>query len=188
MNSGARVFRGKNSVLEIPRARGGSHIPLPSLRGWVRCLKKGDVILADILDAAATETVLADVFAPWIQALGIRVEETGPDGGRFRLPGGDEVCRSGGDGPPVMCGQALASAADTVSVLSLCAANGRFRNCTTVDLTTHFMRPVIGADAILSTEILSNGRRMAVVRVTAAADGSSKPAASATLAFAYLED
>ena len=44
------------------------------------------------------------------------------------------------------------------------------------------------ADVIFEAEVLSNGRRMATTRITGRADGSPKPAISATLAFAYLED
>lgn len=138
------------------------------------------------LTAADLSPILADVFAPWIQALGIVPDAVREGGALFRLPGSAEVVRGGGGAPPVVCGQAIAAAADTCSVLTLCALNGRFRNCTTVDLTTHFMRPVTG-DALVDVEVLSNGRRMAVTRVTVRGD-NGKPAASATLAFAYLED
>ena len=78
--------------------------------------------------------------------------------------------------------------ATKIVVLALAGANGRFRNCTTVDLTVHFARPVLDAATILETEIVSNGRRMAVLRVTARPEGSPKIAATATAAFAYLED
>lgn len=138
------------------------------------------------LAAADLSPILAEVFAPWIQALGLEPVDVTMNGATFRLPGTAEIMRGGGDTPPVVCGQAIAAAADTCSVLTLCAHNGRFRNCTTVDLTTHFMRPVLD-DATVTVEVLSNGRRMAVTRVTVAG-GNGKPAASATLAFAYLED
>lgn len=139
-----------------------------------------------MLDTDELTALLGEVFAPWIQALGIAPVSVAATGAVFTLPGGAQVMRGGGNTPPVVCGQAIAAAADTCSVLALCALNGRFRNCTTVDLTTHFMRPVTG-DARIEVEVLSNGRRMAVTRVTVRG-GNGKPAASATLAFAYLED
>ena len=104
--------------------------------------------------------------------------------GRFVLPQNSRLSRGGG----ILCGQAIAAAADTVSVLALSAFNGRFRACTTVDLTSHFMRPLSEADTEIRVEALSNGRRMAVTRVEFRSAGGGKLAAAATCAFAYLED
>jgi uncharacterized protein (TIGR00369 family) len=132
--------------------------------------------------------LLAEVFAPWIQELGITPLEASPTGARFRLPASDRLVRGGGDGPKVVCGQAVAAVADTASVLALSALNGRFRNCTTVDLTSHFMRPLMQGDVDVVIEALSNGRRMAVTRAEFRSTGSDKLAATATCAFAYLED
>lgn len=143
--------------------------------------------MTETLSVADTQALLGEYFAPWIQAMNIEVLETGPAGSTFRLPASDDLMRSGG-GHKVLCGQALASAADTISALTLTAANGRFRNCTTVDMTVHFARPVLDSATILTTEIVSNGRRMATLRVAAAPEGAAKTAAVATLAFAYLED
>lgn len=144
--------------------------------------------MAEVMERDAVAAVLEDLFAPWVRQLGLVVEETGATGSRFTLPASAALTRGGLSGPPVTCGQALAAAADTVAVLSLFAAGGRVRDCTTVDLSIHFMRPVAGAATTLTAEILSNGRRMATVRVTGAAAGQAKPAISATLAFAWLED
>lgn len=135
---------------------------------------------------------LRDVFAPWVQALGIEPVSQDAEGAVFRLPASGAVARGGMDGPPVMCGQAIAAAADTCSALTLWGLAGRFRNCTTVDLTVHFLRPVAAETAELRVTALSNGRRLATTRVElrpVASDGSlGKLAAAATCAFAYLED
>lgn len=132
--------------------------------------------------------LLSEVFAPWIQALDITYK--GHDGGavRFTLPESTNLVRGGGSGPKVVCGQAVAAVADTASVLALTLLNKRFRNCTTVDLTTHFMRPLMLGDVEVTVEALSNGRRMAVTRAEFRAIGSAKLAATATCSFAYLED
>ena len=132
--------------------------------------------------------LLAEVFAPWVQDLGLRPVSAAPDGARFVMPANPRLARAGGAGPGVICGQALASAADTASVVALSCLNGRFRNCTTVDLTTHFLRPLPVADVEIDVAALSNGRRMATTRVEIRAVGAAKLAASATCAFAYLED
>lgn len=143
------------------------------------------------LTPADLRGLLSRYFAPWVQALALEPIDVTPSGAVFRLPCGPEVARSGGDGPPVLCGQAMASAADTASVLAITALNGRFRNCTTVDLTTHFLRPVLTEAAEVRVEALSNGRRMATTRVEVRpldGDAPGKLAATATCAFAYLED
>ncbi|MGG7564838.1 PaaI family thioesterase [Rhodovulum sp. DZ06] len=138
---------------------------------------------------AEMSKLLEDAFAPWVQALGLVPVALTETGATFRLPGTEAIARKGGDGPAVVCGQALAAAADTAAVLTLCGLNGRFRNCTTVDLTVHFMRPLMGGEDVeVSVEALSNGRRMATVRVEFRAAGSAKCAAAATCAFAYLEN
>jgi acyl-coenzyme A thioesterase PaaI-like protein len=73
-------------------------------------------------------------------------------------------------------------------VVTLCVLNGRFRTCTTVDLTTHFIRPLKPGDVDIRVDILSNGKRMAYARVEMRAKGDTRIAVTATAAFAYLED
>lgn len=129
-----------------------------------------------------------DIFAPWIQALGIQPAAVEENACRFTLPESATLTRGGGAGGGVVCGQAVSAAADTASVLTLSALNGRFRACTTVDLTAHFMRPLPQGAVDIRVEALSNGRRMAVTRAEFRAAGSPKLAATVTCAFAYLED
>jgi acyl-coenzyme A thioesterase PaaI-like protein len=73
-------------------------------------------------------------------------------------------------------------------VVTLAAMNGRFRICTTVDLTTHFIRPLPPGDVEIRCEVLSNGKRMAFTRVEQRAKGDARVAVSATMAFAYMEE
>jgi acyl-coenzyme A thioesterase PaaI-like protein len=113
----------------------------------------------------------------------LRAESFDDKGGTFLLPADPKLVHVGG----VICGQATASAADTVSVVTLAAMNGRFRVCTTVDLTTHFIRPLPPGDVEIRCDVLSNGKRMAFVRVEERAKGDARVAVSATMAFAYME-
>lgn len=129
-----------------------------------------------------------EIFAPWIQALAIMPVATEEGACIFTLPESAELTRGGGAGGGVVCGQAVSAAADTASVLTLSALNGRFRACTTVELTAHFMRPLPQGDVDIRVEALSNGRRMAVTRAEFRAAGSPKLAATVTCSFAYLED
>jgi uncharacterized protein (TIGR00369 family) len=128
--------------------------------------------------------LLKRIFAPWIVDLGLRAESFDDKGGTFVLPDNPRLVHVGG----VVCGQATASAADTVSVVTLAAMNGRFRICTTVDLTTHFIRPLPPGDIEIHANVISNGKRMAFVRVEQRAKGDTRVAVSATMAFAYMEE
>ena len=137
-------------------------------------------------DVARAQALLGEVFAPWVQALRLEVVAVGDSGCGFRLPANAELSRGGGQGGGVVCGQAVGAAADTASVVSLSVLNGAFRPCTTVDMTTHFMRPLPEGDVEIAVTALSNGRRMAVTRAEFRAPGG-KLAASATCAFVYLD-
>ena len=88
------------------------------------------------------QALLGEIFAPWVQALGIEITAIEETGARFRMPGNADLSRGGGAGGGVVCGQAIGAAADTCSVVALAAVGGAFRPCTTVDLTTHFLRPL----------------------------------------------
>lgn len=131
---------------------------------------------------------LAEHFAPWVRALGLRARSEEEGVMVWAMPASADLVRGGGAGGGVVCGQALSSAADTVSVLSLVQFNGRFRACTTTDLQVRFLRPVPEAEVLFRVSALSNGRRMAVTEVTIGHAGTPKPCAFATCAFAYLED
>lgn len=134
------------------------------------------------------KALLASAFAPWVQAQGLTPEVFGKVQARFTLPPVEDTALRGGPGAGLICGQAIASAADTAVVLALAGANGRFRNCTTVDLAVNYLRPLPMGRCSVVVDIESNGRRMAVARVRITGEGAEKPAALATATFMYLED
>jgi len=141
------------------------------------------------MNAQDIKKIIPELFAPWVQDLELEAIELSPKLSTFRLPVSKRIIRGGGTGGGVICGQALASAADTVSVMSLCHANNRFRACTTTDINIRFMRPLAAeSDAKLIVRILSNGRRMAVTEIQMHSHGSDKLAAMASCSFMFLED
>ena len=137
--------------------------------------------------AQATEQV-ADSFAPWVASLGLVMTDVTERQAKLVLPVNEAIQLRGGPGKGVICGQAIAAVADTACVLSLTGANGRFRNCTTTDMSVRFARPLMGGDVDVTVDLESNGRKLAVCRVTLRAAGSEKTAALATATFMYLED
>lgn len=130
------------------------------------------------------KALMANIFAPWIIDLGLEPVSFDESGADFTLPENKALVHAGN----VVCGQAIASAADSAIVITLAAINGRFRMCTTVDFTTHFIRPIPPGAADIRVDVLSSGKRMAYCRVEFKAAGSGKLAATVTSTFAYLED
>ena len=137
------------------------------------------------MPALATEqanTILADNFAPWVLATGIRAESVGADTASLRIPFSDQLCRVGG----ILCGQALLTGADTAMVIALAAASGGFKPCTTVDLTINYMRPITKADALLEARVMRLGKTLAFCTCEIREAGGTKPAAFATGTYAIL--
>ena len=133
-----------------------------------------------IIDANA---ILADNFAPWVLALGIKAEAAGADGATLRIPFSEQLCRVGG----IMCGQALLTGADTAMVIALAAVGGGFKPCTTVDLTINYMRPITKADAVLEARVMRLGRTLAFCTCEMREAGAAtKPAAFSTGTYAIL--
>lgn len=130
------------------------------------------------------QKLLNEVFAPWIIDLGLEPVDFDASGGRFLLPENPRLVHVGG----VICGQATASAADTCAVVTLAALNGRFRACTTVDLTTHFIRALKPGPVEIRLDVLQNGRRMAYTRAEMRGSGDARLAVTAISAFAYIDD
>ena len=137
--------------------------------------------------------VLRDVFAPWVQDLGLTLDGlewvAPPDaaadwqpGAILRMPFSERLCRNGG----IICGQALMAFADTAMVIANLAANRGYRPMTTVDQTTHFMRAVTSSDVLADARVVRLGRTMSFGRVTLSSTRDNKPVATVSSAFAML--
>jgi uncharacterized protein (TIGR00369 family) len=148
---------------------------------------------AEEFDIEEARRVLGDVFAPWVQDLGLSIERIDyappPDaaadwqpGAILRMPCSERLCRSGG----IVCGQALMAFADTSMVIANLAANRGYRPMTTVDQTTHFMRAVTSSDVLADARVVRLGRTMSFGRVTLSAATDNKPVAMVSSAFAML--
>ena len=135
------------------------------------------------MTAITTQTLqqaLSDLFAPWVQALNLQVERLETDSVTLRLPQNDKLSRVGG----MLCGQAMMAAADTAMVLALIQHFGVFRPCSTVQLSSSFMKPLSGPDALVTARVLRVGKAMAFgeIDLSGATDGKSVFRASTTYA------
>lgn len=126
------------------------------------------------------QATLPAFFAPWVQALDLRAEAFDADSVTLRLPVTPQLARTGG----ILCGQAMMAAADTAMVLAVVNHFGAFRPCTTVQLTTSFLRPLAGQDALVQARVLRAGKSLAFgeIDIRGADDGKSVCRASTTYA------
>lgn len=141
---------------------------------------------------AEARRILGEVFAPWVLDLDLSVEqfEFEPPAGLadwqpgavLRMPFSERICRNGG----VVSGQALMAFADTAMVIANLAANRGYRQMTTVDQTTHFMRAVAASDVLADARVVRLGRTMSFGRVTLSSAADNKPCAMVSSAFAML--
>ena len=135
-----------------------------------------------MLSVEQANAILDDNFARWVQALGIRVAAVGPETATLRIPFSVDLCRVGG----ILCGQSLASGADTAMVLALVVAMGGLKPLTTVDMTITFMRPVTAKDAVLEAKVMRLGKTLAFCTCEICEAGAAKPAAFSTGTYAIL--
>ncbi len=123
------------------------------------------------MNTAMLQAALAQYFAPWVQALELRVDSLDPQGVNLRLPQNPQLSRVG----DMLCGQAMMAAADTAMVLALMHHFGEFRPCTTVQLSSSFLRPLSGQDALVEARVLRAGKSLAFgeIDIRGATDGKS---------------
>lgn len=133
------------------------------------------------MNAELLQSALAEYFAPWVQALHLKVHAF-DDGVTLLLPQDRALSRVGG----MLCGQAMMAAADTAMVLALIAQFGEFRPCTTVQMNTSFLKPLSNQDALVQARVVRAGKSLAFgeIDIRGAADGKS--ACRATTTYALL--
>lgn len=133
-------------------------------------------------DTKHLQAALKELFAPWVQDLGLLVEQAVESGVIMRLPNSDQLARSGG----MLCGQAMMAAADTAMVLALIQHFGEFRPCTTVQLSSSFLRPLSGQDALVEARVLRTGKSLAFGEIELRGANDGKSACRVTTTYALL--
>ena len=115
--------------------------------------------------------LMTEIFPQWVQDLALLVESVEtvrppgalPDwqpGATVRLPYSRKVCNDGAS----VCTQALMALADTAMVLASSAAWNGYRPMTSIDQTTHFLRPV-NFDVVADARVVRIGRNTSFGRV-----------------------
>ncbi|MDB5872906.1 MAG: phenylacetic acid degradation protein [Ramlibacter sp.] len=132
------------------------------------------------METQVLQSALAEYFAPWVQALGLKVHGFDATSVTLELPQNPELARVGG----MLCGQAMMAAADTAMVLALINQLGEFRPCTTVQMNSSFLRPLSGQGALVQATVVRAGKSLAFgeIDIRGANDGKSACRASVTYA------
>lgn len=165
---------------------------VPWHRGTIKVRGDLGALMADTgnpaFDLAAAQQLLADVIAPWVKDLQLGIEAIYPPGTAggagaiLRMTFSERFCREGG----VICGQALMSLADTAMVFAVASASGRYRPMTTVDQTSHFLKPASNSDVLADARIVRMGRSMAFGQVMLTPAFDVKPVAMVSSAYALM--
>ena len=134
------------------------------------------------MDQDTLQGALPEYFAPWVQALGLQVEDFDADSVTLRLPQDPQLSRVGN----MLCGQAMMAAADTAMVLALINQFGAFRPCTTVQMNTSFLKPLSGQDALVQARIVRTGKTLAFGEIDIRGAEDGKSACRATTTYALL--
>ena len=138
----------------------------------------------------AASRLLTDVFALWVQDLGLLVEsvEAGrppgapadwQPGAVLRMPFSKRICRDGG----VVSAQALTALADSAMMLACAAAWNGYRPMSAIDQTTHFLRPV-NFDVVADARVVRIGRTTSFGRVMLASAVDRRPVGMVASAYA----
>jgi uncharacterized protein (TIGR00369 family) len=131
----------------------------------------------DVLQAC-----LADWFAPWVQALDLRVERFETDEVVLRLPKNEALSRIGG----MVCGQALMAAADTAMVLAIVTRLGTQRPMTTVQQNSSFLKPLSNQDAVVTARVVRAGKSLVFGEIDIAGADDGKSVCRATTTYALI--
>ncbi|MDR9486306.1 MAG: PaaI family thioesterase [Sediminimonas sp.] len=130
-------------------------------------------------DTAAAQEFLAHAFAPWVQALNLTVDEIGQDEAILSMPITDDIARIGG----IVCGQSLATMADTAMVIASAGHYGQPRPVATTNLDTQFLRPGSGTRVRCTARVRRAGKAMLFAQADMHAQPDDKLIASATATF-----
>jgi len=141
---------------------------------------------------AAASRLVAKVFAPWVQDLALLVESVElvrppgaqPDwqpGAVLRLPFSKKICCDG----EAVCSQALMALADSAMVVACSAAWNGYRPMSTIDQTTHFLRPAT-SDVIADARVVRIGRNTSFGHVMLLGASDKRPVGMVASAYSML--
>ena len=131
---------------------------------------------------AEGDAIIAQNFAPWVQALRLRVSACDSTSATLWLPCDASLVRVGG----IICGQALMSAADTAMAIAIASALGGFRPMATVSQNTSFMRAIADKEVEIIARVLKTGKSLVFGEIEMRASGDERLAVHVTTTYALM--
>ncbi|HEU5302535.1 MAG TPA: PaaI family thioesterase [Acidimicrobiia bacterium] len=130
---------------------------------------------------AMREIMLA---TPYIERLGIVVEDWTPDGVRLRVPFAEELTNGGG----AYHGGAVASLVDTAGAAAVWAGHDfdRGARAATISMTVNYVGASPYADLVAEARCIKRGRDLSFAEIHVR-DPDGKPLATATLVYRIVE-
>ena len=128
------------------------------------------------------ETMLEEMFAPWVQDLNIKFDKIENGQAILRVPVSTRLNRGGG----TICGQAIMSVADTAMVFAISAAMEKFVPMTTVSQSSSFLRAAADKDLIADARVIKLGRTIVYGEINIYTDTADKPVAHITSTYMLL--
>jgi len=121
---------------------------------------------------------LREIFRtiPFVQLLGLELEEIERGTATLRLELRDELTRNGG----ITHGGVIASLIDSASAFAVMSQLEPGKSTTTIDLTIQYLRPLTKGKARAQARVLRAGRRVAVVSVDVTNDAEVLAATALT--------
>lgn len=132
-----------------------------------------------MLDPATAQRLLEENFAPWVLDLQPSVTSIDAQGARLTIPITPRVARVGG----MVCGQALATLADTSMVFACAGHFGAFKPVATTNLETRFLAAARGDAILCEANILRAGRAMIFAQATLYSQPENRVVAAASATF-----
>jgi uncharacterized protein (TIGR00369 family) len=135
---------------------------------------------------------MTEVFAPWVQDLSLLVESVEPlrppgalsdwqPGAIVRLPFTQKICCDSG----MVSSQALMALADSAMLIACAAAWNGYRPMSTIDQTTHFLRPV-NFDIVADARVVRIGRSTSFGRVMMMGAADKRPVGMVASAYSMI--
>ena len=140
----------------------------------------------------AAGRLMTKIFAPWVQDLALLVESVEADrpggalpdwqpGAVVRLPFSRKLCCDG----ETICSQALMALADSAMIIACSAAWNGYRPMSTIDQTTHFLRPIT-SDVVADARVVRIGRSTSFGRVMLLGAADKRPVGMVASAYSML--
>jgi uncharacterized protein (TIGR00369 family) len=101
--------------------------------------------------------------APFSALLGLKIESTGKDEARVRMPFRLNLLNEGGPQAPIH-GGAIASLIDVAAVTAVWT-DPRMKQSATISMTINFLNPAVSSDLIATARVRKRGRRVASLNV-----------------------